>query len=341
MTAIAGPGVRALRAVSAGVVLLFTFSACAGAPQEAPAEAGTLEHRTFLRGHSPYDNSEFAVVDNVVLHYRTWQPETIPRVTLQPALLVHGLGASTYSFHEIAPWLAEQGFFVVAVDMPPFGYSDRRRAAVDRDIVPLLLAFLDELEAAGVPEGPLRLRGGAEGAWTLMGHSLGGRVVAGMAIAAPDRVASVVIFNGAIQFSEEELDLPYDSGGAVSRILGTGFRALETPQAMERILHSAYGRMPLPGEIEGYRRPFTVAGTIPAVVRFVSAPVEAIGRLDELSAPTLAIWGSSDSWVPLRLGYAAVGRIPEVTLVVVPGAYHVPMETHPTAVRRALGLFLR
>jgi pimeloyl-ACP methyl ester carboxylesterase len=42
-------------------------------------------------------------------------------------LLIHGLGGSTFSFRNNAEALSSAGYNVIAVDLPAFGYSDRKR----------------------------------------------------------------------------------------------------------------------------------------------------------------------------------------------------------------------
>ncbi|MFW5757703.1 MAG: alpha/beta fold hydrolase, partial [Bacteroidota bacterium] len=71
-----------------------------------------------------FNNSNFAKTDNVSLHYRLWTTdEAGPKGKI---LLIHGFGGSTFSWEKIAPVLSNNGYFVVAVDVPPFGFSQKR-----------------------------------------------------------------------------------------------------------------------------------------------------------------------------------------------------------------------
>lgn len=305
---------------------------CASEPEPVSLDRATAEELSFLQNQGTFANSSFVVVDGTVLHFRSWGP---PGLSGPPALLIHGLGASTYSFREIAPWLAEQGYRVLAVDVPPFGYSDRRRSAVAADRAGIFLSLLDRFA-----EDPSLLGTRVDDPWLLVGHSLGGRIAAGMAIERPDLVDSLVLLAGALQLPENRASLPLITTDPVSRLLQAGLRQLGSPDSLATVLANAYGRMPTEEEIQGYYEPFAVPGTIPAVVRFSSEALQQIGPLAELKRPTLLIWGNEDTWVPIAVGYRAGQEIADSLMVVVPGAAHIPMETEPEAVRRAIALFL-
>ena len=315
-----------------GAVMLLLAMGCSTAPEEQNLDRATVSERAFLAGYAPYENSEFAIVDGVVVHYRSWLP---PGGSGPPALLVHGLGASTFSFREISSWLAEEGYTVVAVDVPPFGYSDRRARAIDVDRVDLFWKLLDQFRE--MPE----MRRAVDGrTWTLLGHSLGGRIAAGMAIRRPREIDALVLLAGALQFAETRTSIPFVSTDPVSRFMEAGLRQLGSPESLASVLANAYGTMPSQEAIQGYYEPFTVPGTISSVVRFSSAPLQEIGSLENIVAPTLIIWGNEDTWVPIAAGYRATQAISDALMVVVPGTAHIPMETDPEPVRRALKLFL-
>ncbi|MFW5786090.1 MAG: alpha/beta fold hydrolase [bacterium] len=312
------------------LAVLVLLGGCASAPEE-DLDRATIEELALLKTHASYENGRLVVVDGIVLHFRTWLPSS---GSGPPAMLIHGLGASTFSFREISPWMAESGYVVVAVDVPPFGYSDRRDRAMDAVRHDLLWGLADTLE-----EDPSLLGARVTGPWTLVGHSLGGRVAAGMARSRPDQVADLVLLAGAVQFEQNRASLPFVTTDPVSRLLEASLRELGSPDSVASVLATAYGETPSGEAIQGYYEPFTVPGTVPAVVHFSSQALQEIGPLREISARTLLIWGNEDTWVPIAVGYRAAARIPDSLMIVVPGAAHIPMETHPHHVRRAMRLF--
>jgi pimeloyl-ACP methyl ester carboxylesterase len=314
------------------VIAVFAVAGCNTAPEPQPIDRATMSERELLVSQAPYDNSSFVVVDGIVVHYRTWLPAG---GSGRPVLLVHGLGASTFSYREISSWLAQQGYTVVAVDVPPFGYSDRRERAIEADRVDLFWSVLDRFR-----EIPSVRRAVVGREWTLIGHSLGGRIAAGMAIRRPEQVSSVVLMAPALQFAETRTSIPFVTTDPVSRFMEASLRQIGSPESLATVLANAYGTMPPDEAIQGYYEPLTVPGTISAVVRFSSGALQEIGPLDQIVAPTLIVWGNEDTWVPIGTGYRAAQRIPNVIMVVVPGAAHIPMETDPEPVRRAIKLFL-
>lgn len=123
----------------------------------------------------PFENSEYFVAGDYVLHYRVYEPP----VALKQVMLLHGFGLSTASFEGLAEEYVKKGFRVVLVDLPNFGYSSRE--TTDTNIVEredLVSALIDELG----------------GKWVLGGHSMGGGVAANVAIERQDKVTGLVLF---------------------------------------------------------------------------------------------------------------------------------------------------
>jgi pimeloyl-ACP methyl ester carboxylesterase len=54
----------------------------------------------------------------------------------------------------------------------------------------------------------------------------------------------------------------------------------------------------------------------------------------------MAIWGSEDAWVKPSLGERLRRDVPRTELILVEGAGHLPMQTHPTAFNAELLAFL-
>jgi pimeloyl-ACP methyl ester carboxylesterase len=65
-----------------------------------------------------------------------------------------------------------------------------------------------------------------------------------------------------------------------------------------------------------------------------------LDRLDQIRCPTLLLWGGEDRVVPLCQAEAALERLPQGRLVVLPGCGHAPQLDCPEAFRRALEQFL-
>ncbi|RME50205.1 MAG: alpha/beta fold hydrolase, partial [Caldilineae bacterium] len=133
-------------------------------------------------------DSRFIRVQGVDLHYKmAGQGEPV-------FVLLHGFGASLFSWHKVMPELARLGA-VIAYDRPAFGLSERPlqwegqnpyspEAQVDQ-----LFGLMDAL---GVQQA------------ILVGNSAGGTVALRAALARPDRVQAIIAVDAAV----------YGTGGA-------------------------------------------------------------------------------------------------------------------------------
>lgn len=275
-----------------------------------------------------YPNSNFSQVRSIDLHYRLWESSDAAKGNV---LLVHGFGASTFSWRYTAPYLQERGYRVLAVDLPGFGLSERvlgfNHSSDNR--AELLWALLDQLYP------------GEE--WHLIGHSMGGATVAAMALLEQERSSSLTLVAGALsQFEPSLLSylLKYPPAARWVRLIAG--RQMLNENRIEMLLFSAYGREPEPDEVEGYYLPLTVENSDAVLADLVrSAPAPLLNRVNEINIPVLLIWGEEDTWVPLHHGADLKKRIPGSTLVVLEGEGHCPMETAPGPFNNYLQDFLR
>ena len=134
-----------------------------------------------------YSENSLALPDGASLFYRSWQAED----PSAPALaLLHGLGAHSGWFVDMANELHARGLSVYAPDHRGFGRSERPRGHVtDWRIYPQdTNAFLDEAQRRQ-PRGPL----------FVLGHSMGARftlyVAAEDAASGRNRLAGIVLMN--------------------------------------------------------------------------------------------------------------------------------------------------
>ena len=263
-----------------------------------------------------YSNSNFSQVRNIDLHYRIWESGGADKGNI---LLVHGFGASTFSWRYTAPYLQERGYRVLAVDLPGFGLSERvigfDHSADNR--ADLLWVLLDQLYPGEK--------------WHLVGHSMGGATVSSMALMETERCISLTLAAGALAQFEPSLFsyfLKYPPASRWIRVIAG--RQMLNEERVEMLLISAYGREPEPAEIEGYYLPLTVENSDAVLADLIkSAPTPLLNRVSEIRAPVLLIWGENDTWVPLNQGIDLEKLIPGATLVVLESEGHCPMETAP------------
>lgn len=280
-----------------------------------------------LPGDPPVDAASLAEPDGRFLEIdgtRTYVQEAGP--SDGPAVvLVHGFGGSTYSWRFTRATLAEAGYHVIALDLRGFGLAskawdgDESHPAQAR----LVLGVMDTL---GVQQA------------VLVGHSMGGNVVAQAAVAAPDRVTALVLVDAAVVSS----DLPGGNMASpaaailqfppVRQIARFAVRLGLNAGTLEQMLRSAYAdpAFPTAEDVAAYGEAQRLADwdlALLAVIRDASgnelpAPVASLGG----TRPVLVAWGERDPWIPIATGEALRNAIPGAQWLVVPGAGHLPME---------------
>ena len=293
----------------------------------------------FTPTFKPFDNSHYLTFNeggvDYPLHYRLDVP--MDQVVKGKVLLVHGLGASTESFDENVPALVAEGYLVVSVDLPGFGYSVRGRnldhSQLNRSV--LLWQLLDALD--GSAEDSI-----AQMDWTLAGHSLGGGTVAAMAAERADRTAGLILIDGALGEMPRRGDLLL-AYPPISRWVSVVMEHVVITEArVEGFLTSAFGRAPTEDELKDYLWPLTFPGTARGVSNFVRTskgyPME---NLSAFTGPVLAIWGAEDSWVPVSEMDRIATYLPQLERFVIEGAGHCPNETHVGAFNERMIDFLR
>ena len=256
----------------------------------------------------------FARADGTLLAYRRWGDSG------SPVVLLGGAAEPSWVWHEVGPLLARAGHRVFAVDLPPFGYSERTGPYTIEHWLGLLRGF----------EQHLHLRRPV-----LVGHSLGAGVAVASGLAYPHEVAGVVLLDGdALAFGGNHawladlLVYPYYT--AFYRIV-TG-----SDWIVGRALRNAWGpNRPHIGRatLLQFERPFRVHGTAAAIKQLFGGgiPGLTLSQLARLRVPRAVIWGANNSVDSLANGRATAAAL-QTRLQAVPRAGHLSMLSRPRAV---------
>jgi pimeloyl-ACP methyl ester carboxylesterase len=271
----------------------------------------------------PFPESRLIDTGAVRIHCRAWIPAEIASGS-QSIVFVHGMAGSTFSWRNQVQTLREAGHVVLAVDLPGFGYSDRRRGLVhsQAERAQILWKVIDAICA--------QLAIGNPAAWHLAGHSMGGGTITAMAEQQPHRVASLIYLDAAV--SEIRYPKRLFAYPPAARYLEVVIRhVLLKPSRFRSFLHSAYGRDAIREEVSGYLSPLLIPGTercLVDMIRTSTATTKAeLAAIDRAFYPVMAIWGENDSWIPKTDAYALQSIIKRMRLSIIPGACHCPMET--------------
>ncbi len=281
----------------------------------------------------PFTNSYFANVNDVSIHYRLWLSDNDDAKD-NWILLVHGMGGSTYSWEQNAAFFAQNNFNVVAVDVPPFGYSDKspklNHSADNRAL--LLLDFLNTINP--------------EKKWNLIGHSMGGGIVQAMSILNPEMTDKVVFVAPALittPASRRHISTYLVRFRPIERIMViVGEKFYIKPKRIEKMLHSSFGRLPSEEEVREYYRALSVPGTSLAIMRaFTNA--KAINKICgyDFDKPFLAVLGNNDTWIPTNSIIRTLEEFNSGEIHIIDDAAHCPMETHAETFNKLVLSFLQ
>ena len=259
----------------------------------------------------------YARVDGTELAYRTWGSHGTP------VILLGGFIEPSWVWHEVGPRLG-RSHRVYALDLPPFGYSQRRG--------PFTLA-----RWAGLVQGFARQLGLRRP--LLVGHSLGAAVAVKVATDTPRKVAGIVLLDGDA--------LPGGGGAAwLSHLLlppwYTSLYRIVTDWdwLFRRGLASAWGpHKPsfTPAFVEQWERPFRVSGTASAFASMLGHGIQGVSvpTLVHLRAPALVAWGSHDDVDSVGAGRKTAALL-HAPFVEIPGAGHLSMLAQPALVAAAI-----
>ncbi len=274
----------------------------------------------------PFENSHQVYVDDVRIHYRYWP---VAKEELKGSfLLVHGFAGSTFSWQEVADSLQNLGYAVVAVDLPPFGFSDKS-SRINRSIT----AHAERLHQLIHTSFPGRT-------WHLAGHSMGGAVVQAYALMYPEDLNSVTFVAGAlfsriseggqqVNFLLRLSPLRFVLGELAEQWFITGNR-------VEQLLESAYGKPPTEEQVNAYLQPLRIPGTARAILSSAAYNREIRSlEANALEVPAIAIWGKEDTWVNYRGRKPVLEQMQNLHLVLLEDTGHNPMETHFDAFMKA------
>lgn len=249
-------------------------------------------------------------------------------------LLLAGWGGSAYLYRHNLLALAAAGdpagLRVIAADLPGQGLSDKPRDPKCYTIPALADAVLALLDALGIREV------------RLVGQSLAGGIALHLALTHPERISRLALIApvGLGRVHGAEL------GG---RFLPAAMGRLLAPLARRTVfkvaLRLASGGLARPSErdVDEYHAPTRDPEFVPslfALLRGVEWRPLAPAELARLELPVLVVWGTRDRVIDFRGLEERARAIPDVQLLRVNGAGHVPNEEAPAMVNPMLAPFL-
>ncbi len=252
-----------------------------------------------------------------------------------PVILVHGFGGSLWQWEYQQAPLASH-YRVITLDLPGSGLSDKPDLAYTPD--EMIAFFRGFMDALGIQKA------------ALVGNSMGGGLVIGMAVTHPERVDRVVLISGMPKGVREKL-----TGRLTRRAVETSAPVWlirlgnwltgrwVTEDLLQEIVydHSLLTQAVIERSYQNRQRPglisplITMARTLPLWEQGLAR------RIGEIRQPTLVIWGEQDEVFPPEVGRELQTTIKGASFALVPKAGHIPQWEQPDAVNQLLITFLK
>jgi pimeloyl-ACP methyl ester carboxylesterase len=314
-----GKTTRRLLATLAALVLLGAAAIGAAWAPDVPVQA--------LQARWAPAPSIFAGIKGVRLHLRDEGPRDDPA----PIVLLHGTSASLHTWEGWAAALRGQRR-VITFDLPGFGLTGPNTTGDYRETT-YVRFVLDTLDGLGVER------------FVIGGNSLGGEIAWRTAVAAPERVAALILVDASgVPFTPASVPI----GFRVALTPGLGWLAQKVlPRfVVASSVRDVYGDPSRVTEalIDRYQAMTLRQGNRRAVVQRLAQldPGGDAAQLLTLKLPTLILWGGRDRLIPPETAAHFARDIAGSTLLVFDDLGHVPHEEDPArtvlAVKRFLGL---
>jgi pimeloyl-ACP methyl ester carboxylesterase len=252
-----------------------------------------------------------------------------------PVILIHGFGGSMWQW-EHQQHAMSQHFRVLTLDLPGAGLSDKPDIEYRPD--QMLAFFVGFMDAVKVPQA------------TLVGNSMGAGLAIGMALTHPSYVSKLVLIDGLPSQVMEKLTSP-----SIRRALETSapawlvsfgnmlFGGLMTESVLQEIVHDPI--LLTPAVIDRSNRNRQRPGLIkPIMAVRENLPLWESGfatRINEITHPTLVLWGEEDRVFPIVVGEELHRTITESRFIRIPKAGHIPQWERPDLVNQELIAFIR
>lgn len=256
------------------------------------------------------DSLQTVQVDGLTIHYQDTGPRDAPVL-----VLLHGFGSSLQTWDVWAAKL-ELNYRVIRLDLPGFGltgpsplhdYSEANDLAT-------LTHFVDKLGVSS---------------FSVLGHSMGGKMAWGLAAAKPDRVKALVLMapDGFAQ-AKDIGTKPY----AMPSIMGVIKFSLPKILVRKSIAPAFYDASALSDRlVDRYYDMLRAPGVRAAILERGNQTIytDPVPRLKQITAPTLLVWGEQDQMIPSSNAQSYAEVLANSKTVLLPKLGHLAQEEQP------------
>lgn len=255
------------------------------------------------------ETSKFIEIDGLNVHYRDEGEGDV-------IVLLHGTGSSLHTWDQWAASLKKE-YRVIRLDLPAFGLTgttDRFDYEIE-SYTTFLETFLQKIKVDTM---------------YLAGNSLGGEIAWNYTATHNDQVQKLILLNPAgFSFGKK---LPFIFKLARTPILNNFIRYITPRSFIEKNIKEVYyDDSKITDEIvdtyydiclrEGNRQAF--------IDRAKINRIDQTDRLENITTPTLVLWGKEDVWIPVSHADHFMKALPNAELAIMERTGHIPMEETP------------
>ena len=277
------------------------------------------------------DNGRFVETSLGTLHVTIWGDGNAI-----PVVMTHGMAAWGGLWEETAETLAKEGYRVIAVDQPPFGFSDRMDANFSRS---------RQAERLNALSDAMQLEN-----YLLVGHSYGGGIAMETALRFPEKISGLVLVCPVLALPSPgdnvapgtvPLPLRFDWLGE-TLVAATVTNPFLTGFLTKRFMHvkSALTER----HVQILQRPMKLLGNTKYMAmwlqQFVAGDQNALSRdretLRAQPLPVSLIWGERDTVTPIAQGDDLSDLLSPVSFRRLAETGHMPQLEQPALFNRHL-----
>lgn len=244
----------------------------------------------------------------------------------KPLILLHGLGASSFTWRIVIPLLAQR-FRVIAIDLPGFGRSSKdpnRDYGLDNQ-AQTLIQFLEEI---GIKKA------------VLVGSSMGGAIGLWMAKKAPEKFEKIIVMAPAVSSQLMPVEL-----ARLSNLFLPTTTLLMSKTLIRTILKRVLSKHELITDeiVRHYQRPYIEEPkSINTFIKATSILSDSRlpHELSDIESEILILYGAKDRLVPKAVMDQLRKVLPKAQYIEHKTAGHHPMEDEPEWVCEKLEEFI-
>lgn len=260
-------------------------------------------------------------VGGLNIHYKDTGPNDAPVL-----LLLHGFGSSLQTWDAWTTQL-EKNYRVISLDLPGFGLTGPSPANnySEQNDVSTLTHFADKLGLSS---------------FSLIGHSMGGKMAWGLAASQPERVKALVLMApDGFPATKDIGTKPY----AVPGIMGVIKYSLPKFLVRKSIEPAFFNPSALDDSlVDRYYDMLRAPGVRAAILERANQTIytDPVPRLKKITAPTLLIWGEEDQMIPSRNAKSYSNVLLQSQTVFLPKLGHLVQEEQPERALKNVTEFL-